>query len=249
MIVPFWRDNLQLWSWTYKLYPDNKGARQQYLSAVFEMNLVDLLEEEIQNIMGKSGIAGLDPDLQGVYGRILLKKRDPASLDYLERLVGSSGDFRIHETENLAEARKHVDSGHAQIATFAYLNYSQAVFIFKKDPVSALELNEIAHWYSGIVPRLRWLELEYNQIAYLYALGRFDEADALYEALEPSDKEEAKKTMVPMLGYYCGDWGSAQCKALLERGTLTATDLLDEQNSLEKDETWLFPMVKSRQAP
>jgi hypothetical protein len=248
MMVSFWHDNFSLWSWTYKLYPNDKQSQNEYLAAAFRRDLFVIVEEEIQKIMAEPGVSvsELTPDLQATYGKILLEKREPSCLPYLEENIKSRSEFHAHETESLTEARAHISESEAQLVIFTYLSYSRAVFIFRKDTVKALELNEIARWYSGITPKLIWTELEYNHIAYLYAAGKFNEADALYESLEPSDREEARKIVFPSLGYYCRDLTQEHCKALLERGTLTPEDLFVEGSNAVKNDK-IFPYTKLRE--
>jgi hypothetical protein len=217
-LTSFWKNDLMLWSWTYDLYPDNDYTHHRYIESALIAGHPDLVEKDVLKILEKPGNKGLDISMQYYYGLVLLMKKDPESLNCLKGLVESIQDFHIHEFPDSLKRRNQISFEKSEIISSTYMHYANAVLFFERDPQKAMTMNEIGKWYNKNSSVAKMLHYQYMEIAYLYALGRFEEGETLFLSL-PSDKEwEARNFIDEILSYHCRDAIPEYCNKIFERG-------------------------------
>jgi hypothetical protein len=210
-IIPFWKNEASLWKWTYELHPNDEFTRLNYFTALLRDKQIDQLEKEIQHLQETTDAEEIDMHVWVTYGNVLIEKKDPESLVYLEALVNAAPMFKAHLSPGDGN---QVSVSNALHATNVFLDYSIAVFAFGKDISRAMALNEIARWYSAqtkleqLIIRsgreeLAKLELEYNNILYRYALGELDAAEAALNLLTPQAKAAAQSYVRAHLQDFC----------------------------------------------
>jgi hypothetical protein len=220
-IIPFWENDFTLSQWTYSIYPENKYTRYQYFWAAIQNGRADIVEEEVKKIQAKTGRLGLDFDIQVLYGNILVQKREATGLNYLEAVIDSILEFHLHEQEDALEKRKRADHFMTGLTAYAYSSYSEAVFLFEKNPEKALEKNEIARWYATAALEDFISHINYRQVAYLYALGKYEEGDALRIKTEATTGPDVSWEIIhPILLFYCQEPGRKPCQELVEKNIL-----------------------------
>jgi hypothetical protein len=236
--IPFWKNDLLLWSWARSAYSDDESTRNQYFLAAISADRHSLVEKEIwmamQEKLNDSGY--YDVELLQLYGLVLLAQGNPQALESMESLIDLIPEFHIHEfpdaSERLVQLRQHGDNSFRTIAVAAntYLNYALAVLYFGKDPEKALEMNTIGQWYMD--KSLQRISTgDYQQIAFLYALGKFEEGNSLLMKIkQPRIKSEAQIYIGNILAYYCRDFVSEPCKNILERGIISTGGRQEQQN-------------------
>jgi hypothetical protein len=220
-IIPFWKNNFTLFQWTYSLYPENKYARYQYFSAAIRDGRADIVEEGVKKIQKKTGRLGLDVDIQALYGSLLVQKREATGQKYLEAIIGSILEFHLHEQGDALEQRKKADHFITELVAYTYLSYSEAVFLFEKNPEKALEYSEIARWYAIAALEDFVSDINYRQVAYLYALEKYEEGDALRIKTEATTGSDVSWEIIhPILALYCQDPDRKPCQELVEKNIL-----------------------------
>jgi hypothetical protein len=216
MTVPFWHSDLRLWAWTSSIYPGAMPVYKKYISVAMTENRVDLIEAEIQRIIEQYGESSLDAELALIRARVLLQKRDPAALPLLESLLAPD-IFRLHE-----QGADTVDSKLAKQAVYLYSSYSRAVLLFQRDPQKALQINASAYWYAQFSHKVAFPELVMNQMAALYAQGRFPEADALQKTLPPERLDNLRQVLNATLDSFCHAANEQVCQDLRAHNILTS---------------------------
>jgi hypothetical protein len=217
-IVPLWKNDLLFWSWNYSMHPDNHYGRRQYFASAISVGHPDLVEKEVLRILEKSGTLGME--IQHDYGVALLASKDPRALDWLKDLIERVPDFHIHERPDSLEKRNEMLVMTSNVIASAYSHYAQAILYYERNPQKALEMNEIGQWYAD-ADFYASTEVRYGkywQIAYLYALGEFEKADARFSLLPSSRKQEARGTIRATLSYHCRDAAPEYCGEIRARG-------------------------------
>ncbi|MDR3352048.1 MAG: hypothetical protein LBO00_03370 [Zoogloeaceae bacterium] len=229
IIVPSWENDTKLWGWTYAQHPNDSSARDNYFAALLGEGKIDRLETEIRKVLERPD-AEISLPVWIIHGSVLVMKKDPESLVYLENLVDWIPMFRLHLLGDSADvARSQISTMEAMYATTVFLNYSVATFVLAKDIRRAMSRNEIARWYSvrtGVTQSMirtgkGMPQLEYNNILYLYASGEFETAEAALDLLTPQAKAAAQSYARAHLQDFCREAlpeHVATCDALRERG-------------------------------
>ncbi|GHT95052.1 hypothetical protein AGMMS49545_17340 [Betaproteobacteria bacterium] len=205
------------------MFPDDERSRHNYINVVFSAKRYDLAEQALDKIVSDGH--GFEIDEQIIYANILTIKDNPESLDYFEGIINHIPEFHIHEKPDSQENLKRliVRKKAASIAT-AYNGYSTAVFIFRAAPEQALALNNTALWYAKPMGSSFVSDLEYRNVAYLYAMGEFEKGDVLRRKIE-SDMgvELTREVTESLLAAYCRNTAVAEhCKELRKRGLLAS---------------------------
>jgi hypothetical protein len=219
-IVPLWKNNLLLWSWTHSMHPDNHWGRMQYFASAISAGRPDLVEKEVLRILEKSGTLGMEA--QQLYCVALLSGKDSRALDCHQGLIEKNPDFHIHERPDSLEKRNEMLVMTSNVIASAYSHYAQAILYFERNPQKSLKMNKIGQWYADANFHAS-TEIRYGkywQIAYLYALGKFEEADARLLLLPSSRKQEAKNTIGATLSYHCRDVVPRFCEEIRARGLM-----------------------------
>ncbi|MDR2451863.1 MAG: hypothetical protein LBE85_08895 [Candidatus Accumulibacter sp.] len=217
--IPDWKNDLALWRRAYSLYPDDAYTQYQYFSSMLFGGLVDQAEEKLKALEEKNG--SLDVEFQVLYGDVLMRKRDAEGLNYLEGIIHSVRQFQLHKQENAAELLR-ASALPFGLVGYAYASYSEAVLLFGNDPEKALELVEIARWYFAAASALEKAEFvtftDARRIAYLYILGKYEEADALRMDMQSVFSPDALWSVIrPILAFYCQDSSRNACRELAAR--------------------------------
>jgi hypothetical protein len=232
IIIPVWKNNMSLWSWSHIRYPDDKFSRTNYFSALLLENQMDRLEKEIQKLLESENMAEIDLTVWALYGNVLVRKKDPVSLTYLEALVDSTPIFKLHLLgDSPDQAGSQPSIMDANLAVNVFLSYSLAAFVLEKDIPRALALNTIARWYaartgvaqSAIRSGIYSTQIEYDRILYLYASGEFDAAGAALNLLAPQARAVAKSYTRRHLKDFCQEKlpeYAATCNALQASGLI-----------------------------
>lgn len=182
-ILPFWKNEMTLWGWIYKSYPNNYIIRNLYYFSLLKYNYLDDLISIINRTTISQGKSLHIAD-QVLYGKALLIRKDPESLEYLRGVVMSIPEFHKLDSNNVLSnalsASSSLQLTPLQIAT-AYDSLSIATLWFENNPELALIYNYIAEQYlepSEIYPVL------YNRVAILRILGKQKNADNLAKQVD-----------------------------------------------------------------
>jgi hypothetical protein len=226
--IPLWKNDLVLWSWAHRVYPDNDFLQNQYMASALMAERPDLVEKEISAVLEKPDNPGLRIKMQLFYGAALLSQKKPLAKDYLQGLIDSVEEFHIHELPKL-EAREKLEqmwrqdgetSRPVDIVTAAYFYYAQTILYFENNPRKALEMNTICQWYMDESSYLKsWSNVW--QIVYLYAMGEFEQGDSLLMTIKsPEEQAHTKIRINNTLVYYCHKFPSEHCKTMAEKGVV-----------------------------
>ena len=194
----FWYSDLTLWNWALHSNPDSQYARYNYLYGALKSNRYDLVEKQIRIELDKN--KGLNVGDQLLYSNMLIRNGDIEGMRYLEGVLYALPKF--HEMPDGKEKIKNFRLTGLQMAG-AYNDYSNSLMLFKGDAKEALKYNLIAEFYLAESEKI---PLYYTRTAIYYGLGRYAEAQELYQSLEHlyySNKEHAKKTVPQILSFYC----------------------------------------------
>lgn len=182
-ILPFWKNEMTLWGWIYKSYPNNYIIRNLYYFSLLKYNKLDELISIVNRTTVSKGKALHIAD-QVLYGKALLIKKDPESLEYLKGVVTSIPEFHKLDSNNVLSnalnASSYLQLTPLQIAT-AYDGLAIATLWFENKPQLALQYNYIAEQY--LEPSEKYPVL-YNRIAFLKILGRQEEANNLEKQVD-----------------------------------------------------------------
>ena len=198
-IVPFWQTDFTLWKWTYTIQPDNTLARNSYLYGLYQYRHFDEIISVIEDYQLKNP-NGLTVSDQIMYVNTLISMNNPEALKYAKGVELALPKFHLMYKKKSDYHFKTISD--ANIASF-YGAYALAISVFQSNPKSALELNNIAYWYLGDDEKVSYF---YNDVAYLYQLGREIEALKLYEylqSLEAYGKERYKYNMENIIMMEC----------------------------------------------
>lgn len=182
-ILPFWKNEMTLWGWVYKSYPNNYIIRNLYYFSLLKYNHLD----DLILIVNKNTISqgkSLHIADQVLYGKALLIRRHPESLEYLRGVITSIPEFHKLDSNNILSnalnASSYLQLTPLQIAT-AYDSLSIATLWFENNPEQALKYNYIAEQY--LEPSEKYPVL-YNRIAFFKILGRQEEVDILAKQVD-----------------------------------------------------------------
>ncbi|MBF4454670.1 hypothetical protein IRT38_04565 [Acinetobacter sp. SK-43] len=177
-IIPFWKNEMTLWSWVHRIYPELATIRNLYYFSLLKYNHLD----ELISILDKEVISkgkALHVADQILYAKALLIKRNPESIEYLKGVISYIPEFhkmypRI-SIDILSKAAAPYELTAMQIAT-VYDSLSIATLWFENNPELALQYSYIAEKY--LEPSEKY-PVFYNRIAFLKILGREQEAENL----------------------------------------------------------------------
>ena len=217
--LPFWSSDLQLWNLAYRKNPDYLYVRYNYLYGALKAGRADLIEKEITKIQEES-TKGLEVADQLIYSNVLIRKGDPEGLKYLEGVLYALPKF--HELPNgkaLLGSFYYLSS--VQISS-AYVDYANALLVFKGDVEAALKYNEAAGFY---LKESEKIPLAYQRVGLLYAAGKFSEADSLLAVqrkLSFYRKDNLELSVSQLLAGFCNkvSLADARCSALVARGLI-----------------------------
>ncbi len=216
-ILPFWKNELQLWNWAYSSYPDNDMARYNYLYGALQEKRADLVIKEIQRIQKEKD--GLEVGDQILYANLLIRQNDKEALNYLQGVMLALPKF--HEQA----------SGHYYADRFlltatqmggAYSDYANGLLLFEGNANEALKYNDISAWYLRESEKI---PLKYQRVAIYYAMGDFSSAEKLLSELDRLGfyrKDQMKDMVAGLLTGFCASKrGNADtCQILKERSLL-----------------------------
>ncbi|GHU46198.1 hypothetical protein AGMMS50289_19020 [Betaproteobacteria bacterium] len=203
------------------MFPDDRVSRHNYIYSAFSAKRYDLAEQALDKIVSDGH--GFEIVEQIIYANILVIKNDPESLDYFEGIINHIPEFHTHEMPDSQENLEKLISGEKTVTiALAYHGYSAAVFIFRAAPEQALALNDTALWYAKPMGNKFVSDLEYRNVAYLYAMGEFEKGDVLRRKIESDvGVELTRKATESLLTAYCWNTSVAEhCKELRKRGLL-----------------------------
>jgi tetratricopeptide (TPR) repeat protein len=216
--VPFWKNDLLLWGMNYSLYPDDKDIRFNYISIAFADGRYDLAEKALNRILQNPDRHDFGIEEQVFYAKLLVMKGNPEALGYFERIIDGFQEFHTHEQPESPEKLERLRITEiALTAALIYTEYSEAVFVLGSDPEKALVLNDIALWYAKIMGERRFFPwIEYRNAAYLYAMGKFEKADAMRWKIESNiGIDLTKRRTELLLDSYCRNTAVAEnCERL-----------------------------------
>ena len=91
-IIPFWKNEMTLWSWVHRIYPELATIRNLYYFSLLKYNHLD----ELISILDKEVISkgkALHVADQILYAKALLIKRNPESIEYLKGVISYIPEF------------------------------------------------------------------------------------------------------------------------------------------------------------
>jgi len=182
-ILPFWKNEMTLWSWVHRSYPRIMEIRNLYYFSLLKYNQLD----ELISIINETTISqskALHVADQILYAKALLIRKKPESIEYLKGVIVTIPEFHRMYPKNsivtLSQAAAAYELTSMQIAT-AYDSLAIATLWFENNPELALQYNYIAEQY--LEPSEKYPVL-YNRIAFLQILGRQEEADNLAKQVD-----------------------------------------------------------------
>jgi hypothetical protein len=213
-IVPLWRNETLLWQYAASLYPENYYVRHNYLIQLFAAGTAEQLDRELKDAQR---VFAADPQISTQLllrrGIFEIAQRNPQGMVDLQKVIELFPLARLHERFPEAKSIQGMTlSGMLDVVNL-YALLSEGAFVLDKHPNQALAWLEIADWYaqrSG--EQVQNLLPLYRRTAYLYALGRVAEADAL-RAQAPGDPR-----LSGLLSEYCVDAKQPHCAELAARG-------------------------------
>ncbi|MGV0886321.1 hypothetical protein V6760_05540 [Acinetobacter venetianus] len=200
-VTPFWRTDFQLWSWMYKMHPNDPLSRYSYLYGAMSYQQYDLVIKYCEDYIKKHGALSVAD--QSVYASALMNVRNKDSIGYFQGVIYALPKF--HEKNDRFGANSFLMTS-LQMGG-VYNNYANALVLFNGDAKAALENSKIAEWY------LTYDQMQpvfYYRAAYLYILGNYDEAYHLYDLQE--NKNSMRKTIdrystYQIINTYCNESG------------------------------------------
>ncbi|MDV2079913.1 hypothetical protein [Marinobacter xestospongiae] len=170
-----WKDEFSLWQESYRVYPDFKAARYNYVYSALATGRLEVADEVLQEINKNEGF-GI-PE-QALYADLLVRQGNPESLLYMEGLLSAIPKF--HESDIPLEATglfnvtpKHLGG--------VYSTYASALIAFSDDLEKARENNRVSTWYLEIGEQVPTI---YQRAAIEYLDSNYDQAsEKLKEAL------------------------------------------------------------------
>lgn len=169
-VVPLWGTELKLWSWAYQKQPESKIARASYIAVLEREKQDELLGAMFTKIKNN-----MDVKEQLIFSGYLIEKQDPEGILYLRGVLESVKPFHnIYQSPNDKEAQQFVNM--FDPLAFGYFQLSGYHLIYTHDYQKAYENAQIALWYFPTSPAI----IARNAMT-LYALGRKDEANFMFE--------------------------------------------------------------------
>lgn len=181
-IIPFWKNELTLWSWVYQSHSEIPMIRNLYFYSLVKHGRNDELIEIINKEYINKGKALHIAD-QVIYARALLTKGNPESANYFKD--ASQVLPKFHENDiNMDELVKATAEYHLNPMIFAtiYDSLSIATLWFNNDPELALEYNKIAEFYLDEEEKY---PLYFNRLSIFRVLGKTED----YENLKSNIKD------------------------------------------------------------
>lgn len=206
-VTPFWRTDFQLWSWMYKMHPDDSLSRYSYLYGAMSYQKYDLVIKYCEDYIKKHGALSVAD--QSVYASALLNIKKEDSLGYFEGVIYALPKF--HEKNDRVGANNFLMTS-LQMGG-VYNNYANALVLFKGDVEGALKSSRISEWY---LTNDQMQPVFYYRSAYLYILGDYDAAYHLYQLQEEKNslrKSVDRYSTYQIIDIYCKkfDVGSDPC--------------------------------------
>lgn len=216
-VLPFWAGDLQLWNWVYATHPESKLARYNYLYGALKDGRGELIEKQVAKSIQENG--GLDVDEQLLYANYLIRHGNAEGLRYVEGVI-----YAIPKFHEQPDGRDYIDNFFLTAMQMAgvYVDYANGLLIFEGNAERALEYNKIAAWYLGDSEQV---SIQYQRIAILYALGRFEEANKMREEMslvKSYQKDRQQRGIALLLNHFCGVRGDDYdiCSQLLAKGVI-----------------------------
>lgn len=202
-ILPMWKNELTLWNWMYKIYPEYEVVRGLYYYSLLKEGNSNALIKEMNAYHQKYGAFNTSDQI--LYAKALLMKNDPESLNYLEGAISVIPKFHEaypNNTRDAVIAFPQFKLTAVQIAS-AYDSLSIATLWYKNDPKSALHYNFIAEKYFKPTEKIPLL---YDRLALLYVLKQDVEANALAQQLrniQLINKNANIENVVTIINIWC----------------------------------------------
>lgn len=200
-VIPFWKTDFQLWSWMYKMHPNDPLSRYSYLYGAMSYRQYDLVIKYCEDYIKEHG--SLSVADQSVYAAALMNIRDKDSLGYFEGVIYALPKF--HEKNDRLGANGFLMTS-LQMGG-VYNNYANALVLFKGDAKSALENSKISEWY---LTSDQMQPVFYYRAAYLYILGDYKTAYYLYALQEKKNglrKTVDRYSTYQIIHTYCESFG------------------------------------------
>jgi hypothetical protein len=206
--IPFWRDGVTLWSWSLQAFPRDGLSRQNYLGNVLK-TAPEAAEKAVEYLFRQSGYLSAKESL-GIANAFLVMG-DPKALHYLDAVRNETKNdaLNLHLKPDAESLRAKLSEEDIFLISHYHLLSSMSSFVLRKNPLTALEMNETAIWYLRGKEELTSKDTyahDFRRAAYLYGLGFFDAANGLRDKLAKVrgvDREAINKSLKPLLDAYC----------------------------------------------
>ena len=214
-VASMWESGLRLWSWQYRINPENTLVRSSYLLEISRAKTPEAAKEfsdAIDYIRVKYN-GRLPMEVQFVYANYLLAKLDPESIYYLRGLVENMPT--AHEMGQGEQNKKWDENFKSGI----FSNYSQALIMFEGNLEEAR--NSLKKAQDIGVKGLEF-NVIHQMIAIDYLEGNKSYAKKMYEdnfkLLQAYNIDKMKKSMGALVKNYCArDHDEEYCRDYVKK--------------------------------
>ncbi|MEB3767270.1 hypothetical protein [Acinetobacter sp. MD2] len=127
--LPMWKDDLTLWFWQYNKYP-NSFAKELYFHELIRLNRLDILDKEFKNIKNEptenlNNNGDIDLMINQLYAEYLIRKNDPNSVIFLEKLINifPSNISKENNVKKITLKRAYISCLIQLSQAFYYINH------------------------------------------------------------------------------------------------------------------------------
>lgn len=175
--LPLWKNNLTLWSWMYRQYPDDRLVGYNYLSALKQYGDDDGLTKAFASIQSRRKLYGEEPVVYADYlqGQGRYAESSAELFGYLQHTWAPHRDVLAR---GISLEQAQVDKGLYNVGTLRYVFGLYSINYYETGNYeAALEAAKTMRFYNGGGYGPTWIA--YGR-AY-YALGRFEQGDRSFQ--------------------------------------------------------------------
>lgn len=204
-ILPFWKNEMGLWGWMHKTYPEVHMVTNLYYSSLLKYNYPQILIESVNKDFIEKD-KNLHIADQILYAKALLMKQNPESLNYLKGVHFVIPQFHTLALKATSDELHRMSVSYGlmgqQVASL-YDSLSVATLWYENNPQLALKYNYVAERY---LPESEQLPVLYNRLALFKILKHDIEAQKLEDFLNRKNmyrKQENATNLNTIITVWC----------------------------------------------